>query len=190
MVEITHDYHLHLHVPMSSIFAVLIAADKLLTVLRDKKPERKPSKGKKRKAAKEEVATLYGRKSAKRVVWKHKFVCLAFYGQKRIPTTDTEKDDLLKAGLGEKEVEFDDLDLDADEFRDVLYGHFPGLKDGGGFQFFKCMPNSRTLEQLSSTTLSSPQMLKSRVGNARTYICPLQRDLDLSPIFDLPSGVR
>ena len=70
----------------------------------------------------------------------------------------------------EKEVEFEDLDMNADEVRDVLYDHFPSLKEGGGFQFFKCAPNSRLLQQLSSTTLSSPSMLKSRVGNARTYI--------------------
>ena len=32
---------------------------------------------------------------------------------------DVEKDDLLQAGLGEKEVECVSLDLDADEFRSL-----------------------------------------------------------------------
>lgn len=130
----------------------------------------------KKRKAKDEVASLFRKKSnvvPKKCAWKHKFVCLAYHDQHRIPTTDTDKDDLLQAGLGEKDIEFEDLDLNTNEFRDVLYDHFPSLK-GGGFQFFKCAPNSRLLEQLSSTTLSSPSMLKSRVGNARTYIRPLQ----------------
>ena len=120
--------------------------------------------------------------------WKHKFSCLCDLEQCRIPTTECEKDTLLQAGLGEKEIVFTDLDLTADEFRDVLYEHFPKLEEGGGFQFFKCIPNTHTLEELSATTLSSPATLKSRVGNARTYICPLQRDLDLTPIIELPGG--
>ena len=62
------------------------------------------------------------------------------------------------AGLSEKEIDFADLDLSAVEFRGLLYRHFPSLKEGGGFQFFKCIPTSRTLEQLSSTTLSSSML--------------------------------
>ena len=55
----------------------------------------------------------------------------------------------------------------------------------------KCVANSRSLAALSSTTLSSPSMLKSRVGNSRTYIYirPIQRNLDLIPIMELPGGV-
>ena len=122
-------------------------------------------------------------------IWKHKFVCLADRNQQRIPTTDTEKDELLMAGLGEKEIAFTDMELTAVEFRDLLYFHYPSLQDGGGFQFFKCMPNSRTLVSLSKTTLSSPAMLKARVGNSRTYIRPIQKNLDLTPTVELPGGV-
>ena len=83
---------------------------------------------------------------------------------------DADKDNLLRAGLGEKEIEFHDMHLDGNEFRGEAY---PKLKDGRGFQFFKRAPNSRCLELLSSTTLSTPSILKSRVGNARTYIRPI-----------------
>ena len=175
--------------PCHILITVIAAADKVLLALRNKPA--KPATNKKRKA-KEEVASLFRKKAhvvAKKCVWKHKFVCLAYHDQRKIPTTDVEKDDLLQAGLGEKEIEFDDLDVGAEDFRDLLYHHFPSLKEGGGFQFFKCVPNSRSLEQLSPTTLSSPSLLKSRVGNARTYIRPLQRDLDLSAVFELPGGV-
>ena len=84
----------------------------------------------------------------------------------KIPTTDTDKDDLLKAGLGEKVVEFDDLDMDANDFRKVILNAYPQLKNAGGFTFFKCTVNSRNLEALSQVVLSSPRMLKDRVGLA------------------------
>ena len=169
--------------------AVLAATDKCLLALKRIKTEGAQRKRK----AKEEVSSLFKKKSNKgggKCIWKHRFVCLAYCDQCKIPTTDVEKDDLLQAGLGEKEVEFASLDLDADEFRKVLYRSYPQLENAGGFQFFKCVQNSRRLEPLSSVTLSSPALLKSRVGNARTYIRPIQRDLDLSIIFNLPKGVR
>ncbi len=121
--------------------------------------------------------------------WKHKFLCLAYRGQERIPTTDVEKDDLLQAGLGEKEIIFEDLNIDTPKFRNILCDKFPQLADAGGFQLCKCKPNSRYLEVLSTFAQSSPDNLKQRVGNAKTYIRPLQKDLDLSVIFDLPDGV-
>lgn len=116
-------------------------------------------------------------------------MCLAYNDQIRIPTSGYDKDELLQAGLGEKEIEFKDVDIGGEEFRKIIYDNFPSLKDGGGFQFFKCIPNSRVMEKLSTTTLSSPAILKSHTGNARTYIRPIQRDLSLTPICDLPGGV-
>ena len=80
----------------------------------------------------------------------------------KIPTTDTDKDDLLKAGLGEKVIEFDDLDMDANIFRDVILEAYPQLKNAGGFTFFMCAVNSRSLESLSQIVMSSPKMLKDR----------------------------
>ena len=149
-----------------------------------------------RKKAREEVSSLFNKKFKQqssrkptRPCWRHKFVCLSSRSQQYIGAKDFDKDDLLRSGLGEKEVEFDNMQLDADEFRELLYEAYPKLKHGGGFQFFKCAPNSRRLEPLSSATLSSPMMLKGRVGNARTYIRPLQRDLDMSVVTDLPGGV-
>ena len=40
------------------------------------------------------------------VAWKHRFACLADRKQLQIPTTDAEKDQLCRAGLSEKNVEF------------------------------------------------------------------------------------
>ena len=91
---------------------------------------------------------------------------------------DVEKDDLLQAGLGEKEVEFTSLDLDADEFRNTLYRAYPQLENAGGFQFSKYVQNSRRLEPLSSVTVSSPSprletLVRISSPSKRTWICPL-----------------
>ncbi len=128
-------------------------------------------------------------KKKKHVAWKHKFVCLAYHKQTRVPTAEAQKDELFEAGLGEKIVEFEDLEISAAEFANVIYHYFPKLKEGGGFSFFKCIPNSRNLEPLSKLAHSSPTMLKRRVGIARTYVRPLQNDLDVAPLNDLTDEV-
>ena len=134
------------------------------------------------------MASLFNKKQ-KAIEWKHRYVCLANYAQQKIPTTDSEKDMLYKAGLGEKVVEFENMDGNAEDIRDLLYCVFPKLKYGGGFVLCKCMPNTRILEPLSQVARSSVQRLKECVGNSRTYIRPLQRDLDLSVALDLSAGV-
>ena len=145
-----------------------------------------------KRKAKDEMQSLFKGKRSKTPAkaWKHVFVCLAYCHQTRVPTTDVEKDDLLKAGLGEKEICFNDLEIGAEEFRQVMHEHYPSLQNSGDFEFFKCVPNSRTLEKLSSSCLSSPSMLKRRVGSAKTYIKPIQKDLSMTAVFDLPGGVR
>ena len=131
-----------------------------------------------KRKAKEEVGQLFNyskRKkceAVKKIKWKHKFVCLAYRDQPRIPTSEVEKDDLLQSGLGEKEIVFYDMNLNAEQFQEVLYEHYHQLRQAGGFQLCKCMPNSRKLEPLTKFAHTSPDMLKQRVGNARTYIRP------------------
>ena len=119
----------------------------------------------------------------------HRFVCLSNYNQETIPRTDKEKDTLLEAGLGEKKITIPDIDITSEDFRDFILEEFPKLKDGGGFMFAKCRLNSRILEPLSSLCLTSPRRLRDRVGSTRTYILPLQRDLNLSSVTELPPGV-
>ena len=60
-------------------------------------------------------------KRSKRTAWKHTFVCLAFYSQRKIPTTASDKDELFEAGLGRKEIEFTSLDLEPKDFRELIY---------------------------------------------------------------------
>ena len=115
------------------ISVVLAAADRCFIALKNIKPE-----GHRKKKAKEEVSSLFKRKIGKfssKCSWKHRFVCLAYCDQYKIPTSDVEKDDLLRAGLGEKEVVFESLDLDADEFKKVLYEAYPQLEAAGWFSY-------------------------------------------------------
>ena len=49
--------------------------------------------------------------------WRHKFWCLAYHDQERIPATDAEKEELYQAGLGERELLFPSLELSQEEFR-------------------------------------------------------------------------
>ena len=94
------------------ITIVLSAANQCLLSMNQLKPKESDKLGRKRKM-KEEVSSLFGKRkrAAIKCVWKHKFICLASCNQQRIPTTDAEKDELLMASLGEKEIEFTDLEL-------------------------------------------------------------------------------
>ena len=86
-------------IPISSInlshfiIGVLQAADKALDALRRMRAGmRADVTGKKR--TKDEVSSLFRPKKAlkleKKPAWKHKFVCLAYKDQSRIPTSDIE----------------------------------------------------------------------------------------------------
>lgn len=105
-------------------------------------------------------------KSEKKVAWWHKFVCLTYCDQERIPSTDAEKDKLFKACLVEKEVCFLSLDIDGATFKELLLESFSRLREGGGYQLLKGLSNSRNLEVLSLAVHTSPKMLKQCVGNS------------------------
>ena len=109
----------------------------------------------------------------------------------RATKTGNEKDILFKVGLGEKLVEFNNIDATVEEIRDVLYTTFPKLQDAKGFILCKCVANTRILEPMSQVAWMTQQRLKDRVGTSHTYIRPLQKSLDLSvvQVVDLPTGV-
>ena len=77
-------------------------------------------------------------------------------------------------------MKFPSLDVDANEFRELVFETFPTLRDGGGYQFCRCKPISRELNPLSKHVLLSPWLLKEQVGQGRTYVVPPQSDIDLS----------
>ena len=91
--------------------------------------------------------------------------------------------------LNRRKFEFNDLDMGCKEFREVIVTTFPKLSSVGGFQLCRCKPNSRELEPLSRHVMTSPRLLKERVGQGRTYIVPLQVDLDLTPTMEATDEV-
>ena len=109
-------------------------------------------------------------KKNKKGMWKHKFFCLAYVGQTRRPTNEAEREDLFLTGMAEKVVEFDDVDISTKEFKEIVFSAFPKLRDAGGFQICRCVPNSRKLEVLSSRVLS-PAVLRQRIGNSIYILC-------------------
>ena len=70
---------------------------------------------------------LFKKKRTEGTSWKHQFACLVTRDQDHISTIDVEKDDLFRAGLGEKNAEFDDIDMDANSYRDVILKAYPQL---------------------------------------------------------------
>ncbi len=165
------------------------AADKALDALQNMRKGLNGNSEKRKRSIKSELANSFPCKKAKKSAWKHRFVCLSRWDQQKIPTTDIEKDDLLEAGLGKKFIEFSSVDMNGEQFRDLLFSEYPKLRQGGGFQMCRCLPNSRQLEVLTSVAYSSPSILKERVGNARMYIRPLQKDLDMDSVYGLLEGV-
>ena len=180
-----------LYITLAIFIGILNATDRALNALRGMRKGMREDTGR-RKRIKSEISSVFSPtlKRAKKCAWKHRFVCLALRDQHKIPTTDVEKDDLLEAGLGEKMVSFPSLEANGEELKEILYTEFPKLRGSGGYQLCKCIPNSRNLEEISAVSYSSVAMLKERVGNARTYIRPLQRDLDMEAVFGLPEGVN
>ncbi len=113
------------------LIGLIEAADKALVAMKGMRRGIVGS-GKKRRLKDELLNTFSANKKLKKYVWKHRFVCLAYFEQQRIPTTDGEKDELIKAGLEEKCSEFSSLNLNGQEINNVLISAFPRLKDAEG----------------------------------------------------------
>ena len=109
----------------------------------------------------------------------------------KLPTPN-EKQVLQNAGLGLKKIKFD---RDEDN-EDQVYGKlmaddqendeeelalgFPKLKDCGGFELMRCIPNCRVLEPLKCNM--DAKSLKMAVGQGKVYIRPIQKSLSVLPL--------
>ena len=112
------------------------------------------------------------------------FVCLSQVGQ-FIPPDTADRVRLAQAGLGEKRVSCD-YDSGVDELHQELLSTFPPLRGGGGYEFLKLDEASR--RQLSVVPPPpdgySPVYLKAVFLQAKIFIRPLQKNLDLTPTAD------
>lgn len=130
-----------------------------------------------RKIRKEAPATATKKKRMSS--WTRKFCCLAFKDQFMIPTTEREKDQLDKTGLGKKKITISSMDCTAKELHNIIIETFPPLKDIGGFEFLRCKANSRMLEPFSDMAQSTPSVLAERSATCTIYIRPIQQDIDI-----------
>ena len=123
-----------------SIERIVQAANKALDALKKMKAERNASSHIERKRVKQEMSNLFHSKrprTLKKCAWRHKFYCLAYTDQDKSPTCEADKDELFRAGLGEKEISFEDSNISQEEFHDIIINHYPRLQEGGGFRFLK-----------------------------------------------------
>ena len=86
----------------------------------------------------------------------------------------------MKAGLGEKKVEFPDVNCSTQEFYEQVMSCFPKLANAGGFELLRCVANTKMLEPISRSVAESPKLLRQVVGKSRVYIRQIQKDLGLS----------
>ena len=104
------------------------------------------------------------------------------------PCTPSAKEKLLTAGLGEQKTTIPDVSCTKSEFNDAILELFPRLRESGGYELLKCIPNSKHLEIISSRISQSPRLLRSVVGNGRVFIRPIQKSLSLVPDESLCSS--
>lgn len=119
--------------------------------------------------------------------WSVKMVCLSSKDAKRIPATAAERELLVAAGLGEKRVYIPNISCSWNEFREEIVANFPILKGCGGFELLRCISNSKELEVIKASVTQSPHLLKQMIGNARVFIRPIQKDLELDDNEELTS---
>ena len=119
---------------------IVVAANKALNAIDRMRAGRNAIKLSDRKRAKEEMSSLFRTKRPKiqkKCAWHHKFFCLAYTDQEKPPTYEADKEELYRAGLGEKEILFEDVNISQEEFHEFLLDNFPRLRDGGGFRLLK-----------------------------------------------------
>ena len=57
---------------------------------------------------------------------------------------------------------------------------FPKLRDCGGFEILKCLPNSRDLVDIDSSLAARFLKPKLGVSQGKIYVCPIQKVLPIN----------
>lgn len=119
-----------------------------------------------------------GKKKARASPWTKQFYCLAYCDQDHVPVTEGELDDLYHAGLGQKKITVPDMNtITNSRLRSIIIDNFPPLRDAGGFDFLRCIPNTKRLEPFSELAQTNPQVLQERAQKGKVFVRPVQRDL-------------
>ena len=111
--------------------------------------------------------------------WTVRMVCLNSRYARKVPVTARERETLVSSDLGEKKIVVADTSCSWEEFKSTISKEFPKLSDIRGFEFLRCIPNTKTLELISPVVSQSPKLLRNVVGSGRIFIRPIQQDLKL-----------
>ncbi len=114
-------------------------------------------------------------------MWNIKIVCLDKTDANKVPCNKYERSLLADVGLGEKTISIPE-ESSNDEFKDVVVKAFPKLEGCGGYEFLRCVPNSKSLEVVSQLISLSPKLLRGIIGSGRVFIRPIQQNLCLDPV--------
>ena len=142
----------------------------------------------KRKAG--EFSKASSKSKKKRIsTWNHDFICLPSTSCTIVPS-GIEMAELMRGGLGRKQLSLFENDSAAELHSEILYA-FPALKDGGGYELLRvsgCGPRS-TLHVIPQPLEGyNVSYLKEVVRQAKVYIRPIQRDLNLTPEMALSTS--
>lgn len=132
----------------------------------------------------------YKDKKGKNKSWSVKLVCLASKDAKRVPATAAERELLVAAGLGEKRVLVPNVNCSWYDFKEIILTAFPNLNDCGGFEFLRCISNTKDLELIRLSVAQSPKLLKEMIANGRIFIRPIQKDIVLHEQEELTEVIQ
>ena len=119
---------------------IVLCSSVLLAGIRQATDDALSSLQRLREGSKRKMMTDIFSKKSKKVklcAWKHNFCCLARRDQQRSPTTESEREELYRAGLGFKDIVFYDIYINKEEFHESILENIPRLCYGGGFRFLK-----------------------------------------------------
>ena len=112
-------------------------------------------------------------------------VCLSNVGAQNFPNR-SEKHAFKDAGLGEFRLVFKNKCGGHTHVKETLESVFPKMKDAGGFKILCGSGSNRSSEPVDVPAVGyTVQQLKETLGQGIWYIRPLQRDLNLHPIFEV-----
>ena len=83
-----------------------------------------------------------------------------------------------------KKIHIPDVDCSVKEYHDILAEYYPKLKNCGGFELLRGIPNTRDLEIVPPPICHSPRLLRNHIGGGRIYIHPIQMDLDIEETIE------
>lgn len=114
-------------------------------------------------------------------IWTHDFICLSKTTDNKAPSS-FEAGELYRAGLGKRQLSFME-NGDSNEIHDEIMETFPKLKEGGGYELLRVNDvGGQRRELLLIPPLAegyTVNYLKEVIRQAKVYIRPVQRDLNL-----------